>query len=208
MSNFILVLIFCTASSCLIAYGINTAQLWKEWTEIREPSVRDLEDTSDRNMVDEYIKNEIMVYHNYRSLEAKIQKFQDDGVSGLFIFMAPITYCYTIAETIKHCFFDFSGFWAYVISIAITLVITVLPLNIVSKLFPSPTFDMTRQDLFKDYEANGTSSDYPISESAAFNNFIRSRHHWFLFKIRNIEETRMVLKYIGLVLMAIAFFIA
>lgn len=208
MSTFIFVILLCTASSCLLVYGINTARLWKEYTEIREPSIRDLEDTCDRSIVERYEQEEIKRYHNYSKLKAEIEKFQDSSVSVLFIFTAPITYCYTIAETIKNCFFDVSGFWAYVISIAITLVIVALPLNIISKVIPSPIFDMTKQELFEDFKASGASSSYPISESVAFNNFIRSRHHWFLYKIRNIEETRRVLKYIGLILMAIAIYIA
>ena len=208
MSTFILVLILCTVSSCLLVYGLSNARLWKEWIEIREPSIRDLEDTRDLSMVEQYVKEEIQTYHNYSKLKAEIEKFQDSSVSVLFIFSAPLTYCYTIAETIKNCFFDVSGFWAYVISIAITFVIVALPLKIVNKVFPSPIFDMTKQELFEDFEASGVSSNYPISESVAFNNFIRSRHHWFLYKIRNIEETRRVLKYIGLVLMAIAIYIA
>ena len=208
MSTFILVLILCTASSCLLAYGLSTARLWKEWTEIREPSIRDLEDISKRSVVERYEQEEIQAYHNYSRLKAEIEKFQDSSVSVLFIFSAPLTYCYTIAETIKNCFVDVSGFWAYVMSIVITLVIVVLSLNIISKVFPSPVFDMTKQELFEDFKASGASSSYPISESVAFNNFIRSRHHWFLYKIRNIEETRRVLKYIGLVLMAIAIYVA
>lgn len=208
MPTFFLVLILCTVSSCLLVYGINTATLWKEYTEIREPSIRDLKDTGNINLIDQYLKEEIQTCQNYRALEAKIKKYQDDGISGLFILSAPVVYWYTIAETIKSCFVDFSGFWAYVISIAITFVIVALPLKIISKVFPPPMFDMTRRDLLEEFEASGAPSAFPVSDGIAFENFIRSRHHWFLFKIRDIEEKRMVLKYIGLVLMAIAIYIA
>lgn len=208
MSTFILVLILCTVSSCLLVYGINTATLWKEYTEIREPSIRDLEDTGNIRLIEQYLKEEIQTYQNYRTLEAKIKKYKDDGISVLFIFSAPIAYCYTIAETIKNCFFDVSGFWAYVISIVITFVIVALPLKIISKVFPPPMFDMTRRDLLEEFEASGAPSAFPVSDGIAFENFIRSRHHWFLFKIRDIEEKRMVLKYIGLALIVLAIYIA
>ena len=208
MPTFILVLILCTVSSCLLVYGINTATLWKEYTEIREPSIRDLEDTGNIRLIEQYLKEEIQTYQNYRTLEAKIKKYKDDGISGLFILSAPVVYWYTIAETIKSCFVDFSGFWAYVISIVITFVIVALPLKIISKVFPPPMFDMTRRDLLEEFEASGAPSAFPVSDGIAFENFIRSRHHWFLFSIRNIEQTRYILRIIGCVLMLIALIIS
>lgn len=208
MSTFIIVLIICAVSACLLVYGISNARLWKELITIYEPQISDLNECSSQYVIEQYVKEEILTYQNYRRLEAEIEKFQDGSVAALFVLPSPLIYCYTIAEAIKRSFTDFSSFWAYVVSIVITFIIIAIPLIVIPKVFPSPKFDKTRKELFENYASSGATPNYPISEEKDFNNFIRSRHHWFLFSIRNIEQTRYILRIIGCVLMLIALIIS
>jgi hypothetical protein len=206
MHIFILALIICATSSFLIVYGINHADLWKGVEiEIREPSVRDLEDISDIYVIDKYVKEEINTYHDYRRLANEINKLQDDGTDALLLFGSPLCFVFIITKTMIRSFPDFPLFWTIVISIAISIAITVLPHFIINKMFPAPKFNITEQDLIKDYKSSNCPPVYPISERADINNFIISRHHWFLFSIHNGEQTRRTLKIIGGILMAIAF---
>lgn len=206
MITYIFVIILCAASSFLIVYGTNHAELWKGTKiDIREPSVLDLEDISSPYVIDEYVKHNIITYHNYRSLVNKVEKWQDDGVDAMLVLGSLLCFVGIITKTMFHSFPDFSKFWTIVISIAISLLITVSSYFVVDKVFPSPKFSSTEQDLIKAYKSTDASPEYPISERADINNFILSRHHWFVFSIHNIEQTRQTLKIIGCILMAIAF---
>ena len=205
MITFVFVLILCAVSYFLIVYGTNHAKLWNGKIDIREPSVRDLEDISSSYVIDQYVKHEIITYYNYRTLVNKVEKWQDNSVSGLLLLGSPLCFVGIIAASMFHSFPDFSKFWAVVISIAISLAITVLCLFVSGKFFPSPQFGSTEQDLIKEYKSIDASAEYPISERAAINNFICSRHHWFVFSIHNSEQTRHTLKIIGCILMLFTF---
>ena len=206
MHTFIFVLILCATSSFLITYGINHAELWKGTKiDIREPSVQDLKDISNPYVIDQYVKHEIITYHNYRTLVNEVEKIQDDGTDGLLLLGSPLCFAAIIAEAMFRSFPDFSKFWSVVISIVISLVITVTLYFIIDRVFPSPKFSETKQELIKDYESIGASPAYPISEGADINNFILSRHNWFLFSIYKSEKTKRTLKIIGCIIMAIVF---
>lgn len=209
MLTFVFVLILCAASYFLIVYGTNHANLWNgRKIDIREPSVRDLEDTSSSYVIDEYVKHEINTYHNYRSLVNRVEKWQDDSVSALLVLGSPLCFMYIIAATMFHSFPDFSKFWTIVISIVLSLAISALCIFVSGKFFPSPKFGSTEQDLIKEYKSIDASPEYPISERAAINNFILSRHHWFVFTIHNGEQTRHTLKIIGCILMLFTFIVS
>lgn len=204
MAPIIFVIILCASSACLIAYGIATPKLWKEEITIEEPKIYDLDKCADQSVINRYTKEEILSYQNYRRLESEIKKFQGGDMSSILTVLSPIIYCITIAEVMKSCGIDLSSFWTYAISFAIALVLLAIPLIAISKLFPSSDFNITRKELFEEYASHKTSPQYPISEDRDFNNFVRSRHHLFLYAIRNREQIRYTLRIVGFVLMFVA----
>lgn len=204
----LVVIAILTILACfLIGFGFQRAELWNDYdNNIHKPSVRDLNECP-VYILEDYVTNVIVKYNEFCQIEKKIKNLQNDDLTNLCTFTSFLPLYYTIYTLLHYKFNLLSKFWAVVFSIALLLIIILLPLWIFSKIFNDPPCK-TYSELKQEYKIVYKAPRFPISEDQDISNYIFEKYYNYLLSIYDKEKIRSVTQTIGLILLYVLFLCA
>lgn len=173
--------------SFILMYCTDRAKLWENYEEpfLHQPSIYDLKDTTDKYLINKYVKEVVCPSYNYFILKGEIKKIQeaDSADSLVYLFFQLLSLAVSVFCAIK----AFPNDSPFAIGVA-TIVICFLGYYVLSKIydkyFSIAHFNTSIKDLKQDFIYD--EKEYAISEEDAFNNYVISIHYRYLC---NIEET-------------------
>ena len=200
-------------ASVLLAYGMCSAELWKNdhGINIREPSVvadLDILTLDDENIAKNkyqmynYEKDVVKPYFAYRQLKDSVQKTLPSDLEKIYTFSYPLSFFIIFKIALTYTFDTLSRFLAIIITLGCTTLISTLYFLLMNKWFPTSTFDVEKT--LKGYTYT-PSQDHPISEPVDKNHYLFIQHHRFLLQIFEQEKRRRFLRILGFILLGTMF---